>query len=375
MLEERAGGIIEAATRKKNKEDAISAMSEDDVRLTSEQTYDSALSAMVTKLPRFIIPFVNEVFGEGFTDEAEISIKTNKHVVQEHDGALRRRETDAFVEVSETLGGRMVRKFYHFECETWYDKGIVLRIAEYASIISVETVEVTEDGVILPYPDSVVVFLRPDKSIPKVMKVTLRVPDGRELTYEVPVIRIWEYTVDVIFEKKLLIMLPFYLFSFMDELDEMERDAEKRKKIDGVLSEISQGLAGMVRDGEINTYQQRTVLRLLIRVSNKLLIKHRAVRRRVDDIMSGYILRTDADDILEQGMEQGIEQGENNLLITKICLKMRKGKIVSQIADELEEDESRIEGICEMASSFAPDYDAQKVIQFIMKKEDDGQDY
>ena len=41
---------------------------------------------------------------------------------------------------------------------------------------------------------------------------------------------------------------------------------------------------------------------------------------------------------------------------------------------ELEEDEVHVKAICDIAKAFAPDYDAQKVIQFIMKKEDDGQD-
>jgi len=39
------------------------------------------------------------------------------------------------------------------------------------------------------------------------------------------------------------------------------------------------------------------------------MVEHRNIRKRVDDIMSGYIARTKADEILEQGIEQGIEKG------------------------------------------------------------------
>ena len=38
-------------------------LNEDDQKLTNEQTYDSALGAMVTKLREYIVPLVNEAFG------------------------------------------------------------------------------------------------------------------------------------------------------------------------------------------------------------------------------------------------------------------------------------------------------------------------
>ena len=44
------------------------------------------------------------------------------------------------------------------------------------------------------------------------------------------------------------------------------------------------------------------------RVSDKLLKNYQKIREGVDSIMSGYILRTAADDILEQGIEKGQEQ-------------------------------------------------------------------
>ncbi len=59
---------------------------------------------------------------------------------------------------------------------------------------------------------------------------------------------------------------------------------------------------------------------------------------------------------------EGIEEGEERQLIKMVCRKLRKGKSVEQIADELEEDEARIKAICDAAEAFAPDYDEEKVI-------------
>ncbi len=61
--------------------------------------------------------------------------------------------------------------------------------------------------------------------------------------------------------------------------------------------------------------------------------------------------------------EEGREEGREEYLISLICRKLRKGKSIEQIADELEEDEVRVKAICGIADEFAPDYDEEKVMQ------------
>ena len=55
--------------------------------------------------------------------------------------------------------------------------------------------------------------------------------------------------------------------------------------------------------------------------------------------------------------------GEEQLLFRLICTKLKKGKTPEVIAEELEEDVSRVEQICEKAKSFAPEYDWKKVYE------------
>ena len=45
----------------------------------------------------------------------------------------------------------------------------------------------------------------------------------------------------------------------------------------------------------------------------------------------------------DDGLQAGIEIGENNKLISKIKIKLEKGKSVEQIAEELEETVESIE--------------------------------
>ncbi|MCR5755097.1 MAG: Rpn family recombination-promoting nuclease/putative transposase [Acetatifactor sp.] len=70
---------------------------------------------------------------------------------------------------------------------------------------------------------------------------------------------------------------------------------------------------------------------------------------------------------VEQGIEQGIEQGWLESLIAQVCRKLKKGKLPELIAEELEEDITQIQKICETAEQFAPDYDVKAIYEAIRK--------
>ena len=64
---------------------------------------------------------------------------------------------------------------------------------------------------------------------------------------------------------------------------------------------------------------------------------------------------------IEQGIEKGIEQGVNKHIVELVCKKLRKGKTVSVITEELEEQASTIEDIVSCAKKYAPSYDSEAV--------------
>lgn len=64
----------------------------------------------------------------------------------------------------------------------------------------------------------------------------------------------------------------------------------------------------------------------------------------------------------QYGVEEGKKEGRR-IYIECICKKLRKGKDAGTIAEELEEELSVIENICELARQFAPEYDVEKILQ------------
>lgn len=68
-----------------------------------------------------------------------------------------------------------------------------------------------------------------------------------------------------------------------------------------------------------------------------------------------------SDAIEERGIQQGIQQGEEQKLNELICRKVRKGKSLEAIAEELEEEVSAISPIYDAVLESTPDYDGGKV--------------
>ncbi len=64
---------------------------------------------------------------------------------------------------------------------------------------------------------------------------------------------------------------------------------------------------------------------------------------------------------MERGIESGIKRGEMRKLILQTVRKLKKGKTVEVIAQELEEEEAVINKICEAAQEMAPEYDIEKI--------------
>ena len=71
---------------------------------------------------------------------------------------------------------------------------------------------------------------------------------------------------------------------------------------------------------------------------------------------------------LERGLEKGLERGGHLKLIAQVCRKLAKGKTPETIAEELEEDINEVKRICEAASGYAPEYDAEKIFAELEKQ-------
>ncbi|MDD6811020.1 MAG: hypothetical protein PUD93_04025 [Lachnospiraceae bacterium] len=66
----------------------------------------------------------------------------------------------------------------------------------------------------------------------------------------------------------------------------------------------------------------------------------------------------------------GRAEGRELVLISMVCKKLLKNKSLAQIAEELEEEESKIANICHVAEKFAPEYDAEKILEAMKERKE-----
>jgi len=267
------------------------------MNIQNEKTYDSVFWTGVVRMTRFLIPLVNEAFGEHYTDKAEIDLIPGKQSIEHTDSSSVEREMDAFVRLSESG----ISKNYHFEVETKTDKSFAIRIAEYAAGAAQESVALTETGARIVIPYSAVIFLRATTELPDKFRMEIEYPGGT-VFYDAPVMKIKDYSVKDLIDKRLLLLLPFFGFNFDGQFAAMESEGIDRLR--AALEEMNTSLSDLVGLRVINEAQKGHLLDWTKRVFDKLTVNYKNVTKGVDDLMGGYILNTRTDDILAEGREQ-----------------------------------------------------------------------
>jgi len=262
-------------------------LTEEEQKPENEKAVDSALATMVVRLEAYIVPLINELFGESFPDNAKIRILNRKHIHSRMEGSFRRGNTDVIIEVAEALRDEALR-LYHFTCEPWFDKTAIVRCVEHGCVIAEENAKMTPEEIIITIPNSGIIFLRPDDRILKKYTVISESPQRSEISYGIPTLQMKDYSIDRLFERKLLILIPFYFFRYVNEFEKIDSDEELLGKMENEVMDINTRLEAMKAKNELTAVQKQVVQELLLRVTDSLTAEYRNVRKMVDTRMSGY---------------------------------------------------------------------------------------
>lgn len=188
-------------------------------RLTKENVnkpYDDAFRTLLVKCPTLAISLVNETFHEEYGLWEKVSVFHNEFFIG--DEYRKERITDSHIGIGD--------KRYHAECQSSADGTIMVRIFEYDAQIAAENAE-TEDGrTTFTFPYSTLLYLRCPANTPETMQVTHRVPNN-SVSYEIPIVKVPEYTEDEILKKELYFLIPFHIFAYEKILERVNEDPEK----------------------------------------------------------------------------------------------------------------------------------------------------
>ena len=85
---------------------------------------------------------------------------------------------------------------------------------------------------------------------------------GGTVHFSVSVMKTQKYTIEEIFEKKLLFLIPFYIFSHEKQFGEYDTDMEKLEALKKEYIMITKRLNQLMEAGEISVYTFRTIIEM-----------------------------------------------------------------------------------------------------------------
>ena len=284
--------------------------------------YDGAFRTILNDCRKLIIPVINEIFGETYIGEEEIQFFPNEHFIDQQDEADRERITDT----NFTIFGKIPKK-YHIECESSLPDGrITIRLFEYDAQIALDEGEVTEETLTVTFPNTAVLYLRTYKKTPDKMKYVIITPGGT-VQYDVPIMQVQTYSLDDIFEKRLLMLIPFYIFSHEKGFPEYNSNEQKLAELKAEYQEILKRLDELEQQGVIGAFDKRTIIELSGDVIKEIAQKYENVQKGVGDIMSGALIETSARRLKNEAENETKKQ-------TALKLLKRGKQTVEEIAED-----------------------------------------
>ena len=268
--------------------------------------YDDVGKTLLYECPALIIPIINEIFGEDYALTDHVELLNEVHAFQSGEEELNKRYKDGYIRI---IGKKI--GCYHIELQSVIDHTMVFRMFEYDIGDALNKKQMEGNRLVITIVRSAVIYLRHDKKIPETYVIEIRTPGG-DVTYEVPILKSQVYKLEEIFEKKLLFLLPFYLFCYEKDFSKIEKDEEKLWKMKEEYKRIKEKLNYLHENREITLYEKQTIISMIHKVAKNLTSRYKKIQEGVDEFMGGKVLMYEAKEIRDSGIREGIALERKN---------------------------------------------------------------
>ena len=224
---------------------------------------------------------------------------------------------------------------HNFECQS--DGILKLRMMEYDFMIALSDNIQQKQKNYLQFPCSCIIYLRSNKNTLSEESMDIRFADGQTVTYNVPVLKLKQYSIDEIFEKNLLILLPYYIINYEKALFEIASDEEKTANLLAEYHYIIQKLEDITKNNDTGIFYD--LLKMIQLIINYLLKKEPILKERLGDVMGGKVLPLPSDK-LREAKAAGLEQGLQVLVETLKELNKSNEYILKKIMEKYSLTES-----------------------------------
>ena len=268
--------------------------------------FDDVFRTIAQKMPQLLIPLVNEVFHTNYSEDTDFEQLRNEHY--EKYGKI---ITDSIIRIGPHL--------YHIECQSERDADMVIRMFEYDISIALEHTSKIEDTWEIEFPQSCVLYVRNHRHLPKYHTAIVKFADGQQVTYQVPIIHAQNYTVNALFEKQLLILLPYHILRYEHFLKSNKTNEKKVQLLLEDYQEINQRLTETAEQ-EKKSELYRDMICLIQQIADYVIPKENKIRKGIGEIMGGNVI-TLPSDYIKEGFIEGLKSTFSLIQKGKISLE------------------------------------------------------
>ncbi len=275
--------------------------------------FDDVFRTMIEKMPYLAVPLINEVFHTSYPQDVPIIQLRNEH--RQENGEI---ITDSCLKIGD--------KLYHIECQSTDDTTMAIRMIEYDFSIAVENAHKQGRRYRMDFPRSCVLYLRSGNNTPDFLGVEMALADGNIVLYQISTIKLEIYTKDSIFEKNLLMLLPFYIMRYEKNIHEEIRT--------NLVKELS---------GADKAALYMDLNKLIIKIADYICQSEEVVRKGIGDVMGGKVLELESERLRAEGEKIGEIKGEIrgeakgeerlSILINRLILDGRSAEIKSVVTN------------------------------------------
>ena len=189
---------------------------------------------------------------------------------------------------------------------------MTIRLFEYDAQIALDEGEVIK--LTVTFPNTAVLYLRNYKKTPDKMRYVIKTPGGT-VEYDVPIMKVQEYTLENIFSKGLLLLIPFYIFSHEMNFEVYNSNEKRLAELKAEHRSILEKLDQLEQEGIIGAFDKRTIIELSGDVIREIAQKYENVQKGVGDIMGGALIETEARTILNRGKAKGRDETKKEMAL------------------------------------------------------------
>ncbi len=264
--------------------------------------FDDVFRTSLEKIPQLILPLINELYGISYSMDATIEQYRNEFYTLQG-----MKITDSNLKIADAR--------YHFELQSTSDSRMHIRMLEYDTAVGIDNLIEKEKELHMYYPYSCVLYLRGTHSRTS-PEITIHYSDGSNILYKPSVLYIQNYSLEEIFQKHLILFIPFYIIRY--EHDKLLLN-DNPSRVQALLDEFFYLIQNLYYEPmfEDNKEFFCYMIDMIQMVTDHIFKDHESIKKGLEDvIMRGNLLKLKTDILIENATnEVRAKERENGIQI------------------------------------------------------------